>query len=104
MFRCPACGSKLSKKTLIVEKSEHKPRWYEVCYGSVPRCSCAYCGVQLKYEGQVILVVAVFVEVILAGLIIYFFNVPRFLMALIVVGIFLLLLKTIIRVKTQESS
>lgn len=104
MFKCPKCGGKLSKKYLIVEKSEYRPRWYEVFYNSTPRYACAHCGIQLEYEGQVILIIAVFVEVLLAILIIYFFDIPRFLMAIVVVGIFFVLLKTLIRVKTKGPS
>jgi len=104
MFKCPNCGGKLSKKYLTVEKSEYKPRWYEVYYDSAPRYTCAHCGMQLEYEGQVILIIAVFVEILLTGLIIYIFNIPRFLMAIIVVGVFFVLLKTIIRVKIKEPS
>jgi len=102
MYRCPSCGYKISKKYLVVEKSEYKPHWYEIYYNSALKYSCAHCGTQLEFEGQELLVIAVFFEVLFASAIIYFFDVPRLLMAIIVVGIFFLLLKTIIKVRGQS--
>ncbi len=103
MFRCPSCGSKINSKNLVVEKPTYKPRWWEFYYDSLSKYYCSRCGVQIKFKGRMLLVIAVFLELLFVSLIMNFFDIPRWFMAVIVISIFFILLKILIRVNTVES-